>query len=88
MSQPWTQIWQAVRQARRAAVAVVGVILILAGVVMLIIPGPGILTIVLGLALLATEFSWAHALLKRLQTRGRTLKARLQARWSKKKPAE
>jgi uncharacterized protein (TIGR02611 family) len=37
--------------------------LLLAGIVMLAIPGPGWLTIAAGLAMLATEFAWArHAL--------------------------
>lgn len=37
--------------------------LLFAGVLMLALPGPGILTIAGGLALLATELSWARRLL-------------------------
>jgi uncharacterized protein (TIGR02611 family) len=43
----------------KVAVAAVGVAVILAGVVMLVAPGPGWATIVLGLAILSTEFAWA-----------------------------
>ena len=39
-----------------------------AGIAMLALPGPGWLTIVAGLALLASEFVWARTLLNRLKT--------------------
>jgi uncharacterized protein (TIGR02611 family) len=64
--------WQAwintvLRQARKAVVLVIGGTFILFGVAMLVLPGPGILTIALGLAVLATEFVWARRWLKRLR---------------------
>ncbi len=40
-----------------------GVGLVLLGTMLLVLPGPGILTIAAGLAILATEFSWARSLL-------------------------
>lgn len=43
--------------------------LLLAGVIMLVTPGPGWLTILLGLALLASEFAWARRLLDWLKAR-------------------
>lgn len=46
--------------AKRIAVFVVGAGVALAGVVMLVLPGPGILVIFAGLAILATEFVWAE----------------------------
>lgn len=51
------------RSAKRIAVAVVGAALLLAGVAMLALPGPGFLVIIAGLAVLATEFAWASAAL-------------------------
>ena len=39
------------------------------GVALLVLPGPGLLMIVAGLAVLATEYAWARALLEK--TRGR-----------------
>jgi uncharacterized protein (TIGR02611 family) len=54
-----------VRVVRRIAVAVIGGTVILAGIAMLVLPGPGLLTIAGGLAILAVEFTWAKRWLKR-----------------------
>lgn len=51
------------RNAKRMAVAVLGCVLVVGGVVLLVLPGPGLLLIVAGLAVLATEFVWAQAAL-------------------------
>jgi uncharacterized protein (TIGR02611 family) len=45
----------------------VGVAIISAGLVMLITPGPGWAAIVVGLAVLATEYVWAERLLARVK---------------------
>jgi uncharacterized protein (TIGR02611 family) len=47
----------------RIAVFAVGMLLVIAGLVMFVTPGPGWLTVILGLAVLATEFSWARRIL-------------------------
>ena len=52
------------RSAKRVAVAVVGAALVVAGLAMMVLPGPGILVIALGFAVLATEFAWAHRALE------------------------
>ncbi len=44
--------------------------MLLAGLIMLVTPGPGWLTIALGLAVLAAEFVWARRLLSRLKAQG------------------
>jgi uncharacterized protein (TIGR02611 family) len=44
---------------RRLIVLFVGGTLLVIGVVMLVLPGPAIVFIPLGLAILATEFAWA-----------------------------
>lgn len=44
----------------RVGVFTVGVAVLLAGVLMMVLPGPGILAIVVGFAILATEFVWAQ----------------------------
>ena len=51
------------RNAKRAVVAVAGFALLAVGVVMLVTPGPGLVLIVAGLAILATEFAWAERVL-------------------------
>lgn len=48
------------RLALRVTVAVVGCAVVLAGIAMLVLPGPGWLAIFLGLAILGTEFSFAR----------------------------
>jgi len=53
-------IW---RSSKRAAVFVVGVALLGVGLIMFVTPGPGIVLVVAGLAILATEFAWAEHLL-------------------------
>jgi uncharacterized protein (TIGR02611 family) len=53
-------IW---RSTKRAVVLVVGVALLAVGFIMMVTPGPGILFLVAGLAVLATEFAWAEHLL-------------------------
>lgn len=52
------------RSAKRIAVAVVGGALVVLGLAMLVLPGPGILVVALGFAVLATEFVWAHHVLE------------------------
>ena len=51
-----------------------GFTLLLAGVVMLVTPGPGWLVILLGLGLLAAEFVWARRLMDRIKREGGRLK--------------
>lgn len=50
---------------KRFAVTVAGLALLAVGLAMMVLPGPGILLIVGGLALLATEYVWARTLLVR-----------------------
>ena len=58
-----------IRHLRRIAVAFVGGIVLAVGVVMLVLPGPAVLVIPAGLAILATEFRWAHRLLRQVRER-------------------
>jgi uncharacterized protein (TIGR02611 family) len=59
-----------VQQAKRFFKVLFGLTLLLAGLIMLVTPGPGWLTIALGLAVLAAEFVWARRLLNRLKAQG------------------
>ena len=54
-----------VRLARMA----LGLILLVAGIVMLAIPGPGLVTIGVALAILARDFVWAERVLDRIRDR-------------------
>ncbi|HET8740085.1 MAG TPA: PGPGW domain-containing protein [Acidimicrobiia bacterium] len=46
--------------------------LVLLGLILLVLPGPGILTMAAGLAVLATEFEWARNLLDWMKARYRS----------------
>ena len=65
----------------RVVVATVATVIILAGVAMLVLPGPGIATILLGLAVLGAEFPWARRLLVRILDVLRKAKDRVVAWW-------
>ena len=53
------------RNARRIVVAVVGTTILALGAAMLLLPGPGLVTIFVGLTVLAAEFAWARRWLRR-----------------------
>jgi len=53
------------RSSKRIAVSIVGAALVAAGLAMLVLPGPGILVVALGFAVLGTEYAWAAAALER-----------------------
>jgi len=52
---------------RKVVVAVIGVVLIAIGTALLVLPGPGILVILAGIAVLSLEFPWAKALFDRIR---------------------
>lgn len=58
--QTWLSAHPVWWQVYRAALIVVATLVIIAGILMLVLPGPGWLTIFLGLAILGTEFAWAR----------------------------
>lgn len=49
----------------RAAVVLAGFVVVLAGLAMIPLPGPGLLVVAAGLAILALEFAWAERVLER-----------------------
>lgn len=51
----------------RLVIIAVGSVVFLAGLAMLVVPGPGILVSLVGLGILAREFTWADNLMKRLR---------------------
>lgn len=50
---------------RRAVIAVIGFTVLAIGLAMVVLPGPAIVVIPLGLTVLATEFVWARRLLQK-----------------------
>ncbi len=64
--------------AKRIAIAVVGISVLAIGIVMIVAPGPALVLIPVGLAILGLEFAWARVWLKRLRRRisARNMQAR------------
>ena len=50
------------KHGKRAGIFVVGWVIVLAGIAMLVLPGPGLLVIIAGLSVLGIEFAWAAKL--------------------------
>lgn len=61
---PWRKLPHPLRWL---TVAIIGGTFVAMGIAMLVLPGPGIAFILLGLAILATEFVWAETLLHRVK---------------------
>jgi uncharacterized protein (TIGR02611 family) len=59
--------------AQRITKIILGFVVLLAGILMLVTPGPGGLTILVGLTLLASEFQWAKRLLDRFKEKSMRL---------------
>ena len=59
----------AVRVARKLIVSVIGGSVLAFGIALVVLPGPAIIVIPLGLVILATEFLWARRLLRWLRER-------------------
>jgi len=55
------------RQVKKLVVAVVGFTMLIAGIAMIVLPGPAFIFIPAGLAILATEFLWAKKLLQKVK---------------------
>ncbi|MBB4071442.1 TIGR02611 family protein [Canibacter oris] len=90
--QAWLQQHPVLRFIYRTLLITVATAVIIAGILMLVLPGPGWLTIFLGLAILGSEFAWARRLLAwlRLQLNAmlyRWKQYRAQRRAAKQRPA-
>lgn len=56
---------------RRVAVTLLGFLVVLIGLVLLLLPGPGLLVVALGFAILGTEFLWAWRMQRYVRTKAR-----------------
>ena len=73
--------WRATpKKIRQVLVGIVGIIVIIAGCFMLVLPGPGWATIFVGLAILASEFEQADKLKTALVTRFKSALAAMRAK--------
>lgn len=55
------------RHTKRVIIFVIGGTVLLFGIILIFTPGPAIIVIPIGLAILATEFIWARKLLHRVK---------------------
>ena len=56
------------KHARKIVVGIFGGLVLLAGIAMIVLPGPAFIVIPAGLAILASEFEWARRWLHRART--------------------
>jgi uncharacterized protein (TIGR02611 family) len=63
------------RSGKRVAVTIAGFAVLLAGIALLVLPGPGWLLIFVGLTILATEYVWARRLLNAAKRKAEQAKA-------------
>jgi uncharacterized protein (TIGR02611 family) len=63
----------------KLAITTIGSLVIVAGLVMMVTPGPGIVGIVLGLAILSTEYEWADRWLVRARQKAHEARLRAEA---------
>lgn len=61
------------RHARRVVIAVIGGTIILFGIILLVLPGPGLAVIISGMLILGTEFVWAKRKLNEIKHSGQKL---------------
>jgi tellurite resistance protein TerC len=68
-------VFRTISQARRLIVIATGFTVLVVGVAMIVLPGPAVIVIPIGLAILATEFVWAKKLLQSVKERFERMKS-------------
>jgi tellurite resistance protein TerC len=63
----------AYRLARRIAISVLGFTVLLVGIAMIVLPGPAIVVIPIGLGILSLEYAWARRWLQKVKEKGEVL---------------
>jgi uncharacterized protein (TIGR02611 family) len=74
------------RSTKRVVVMLIGAALLLGGLVMLVTPGPGIVLIIAGLAVLATEFVWAERMLDKAKAHAAAATNKVRRRRGRTRP--
>jgi Putative transmembrane protein (PGPGW) len=86
----WLQKWvarfglESRPRLRRFLTGTIGFSVVLIGLVMIVLPGPAIIIVPLGFAILASEFAWA----RRVWRRGTILVSRIRGKPVSKEPVE
>jgi uncharacterized protein (TIGR02611 family) len=72
---PFKVVARFIRQSgKRIAVTVAGFVVLALGVAMLVLPGPGLVLILLGLGILSSEYVWAQRLLRKAKEKAEQAK--------------
>ena len=69
---------------RRFLIGAIGFSVVLIGLAMIVLPGPAFIVVLLGVAILASEFAWA----RRVWRRGRVLVERVRGKSIPREPVE
>ena len=86
----WLQKWvarfglESRPRLRRFLIGTIGFSVVLIGLVMIVLPGPAIIIVPLGFAILASEFAWT----RRVWRRGTILVSRIRGRQVSRQPVE
>jgi uncharacterized protein (TIGR02611 family) len=70
---------------RRTVTFLIGMGLVLTGVVLLALPGPGFVVIILGFAVLSKEFPWAQVALEKTQQQAQRSGRAVRQQWRKRR---
>ena len=74
--------------AKRIGVAIVGGTITLIGIALIVLPGPAIVVIPIGLSILATQFAWARRYLRKTRDIAMRVKEKACGRASSAHPAD
>lgn len=75
------------RSSVQVTVATLGFALLGVGIVLLFLPGPGLLVVIAGLAVLSTQFAWAERALLQVKSKAARAKAAAQRRRGRGRPS-
>jgi len=71
---------------RWIGVASAGSVLVLVGLALMVLPGPGIPLVILGLIVLSTEFAWAQRTLHRVRHHSSSVLSTVTSRFTRREP--
>ncbi|HSW78867.1 MAG TPA: PGPGW domain-containing protein [Candidatus Babeliales bacterium] len=69
-----------IKIARKTGVTVLGFLLIFIGIALLVLPGPGLIVIIIGLIVLSWEYEWAKHHLHRARNAHKKALAKIKSR--------
>ena len=68
------------RVAKRIAIGIVGGSVLVVGMLMIVLPGPAVVVIPVGLGILSLEFAWARSWLRKIKEKAQSVAAGIGSR--------